>query len=185
MKKLLALFLALVMVFALLVPAVGAEEVQEELPQEEVAVQEAPEGEGAVTNADTTDFAFLVTSDVHGQIYATDYTQPYANSGTYGFGLTRVATYIKQMKAQYGDNIWVTDMGDTIQGTPLTWYNAFYNKEADGDPAIKAFRTIGYDMWVVGNHEFNYGLDILNRQLDYATAASSGSENQLVVSMAN
>lgn len=185
MKKLLALFLALVMVFALLVPAVGAEEVQEELPQEEVAVQEAPEGEGETENADTTDFAFLVTSDLHGQIYATDYTQPYEKSGKYGFGLTRIATYVKQMREKYGNNLYVADMGDTIQGTPLTWYNAFFNKKANGDPAIKAFRTIGYDMWVVGNHEFNYGLEILNRQLDYATSASSGSEKQMTVCVAN
>lgn len=181
MKKLLALFLALVMVFALLVPAVGAEEA----PQEEIVVQEAPEGEGAVTNADTTDFAFLVTSDLHGQIYTTDYTQPYANSGKYGFGLTRIATYVKQMREKYVNNLYVADLGDTIQGTPLTWYNAFYNTATDGDPAIKAFRTIGYDLWVVGNHEFNYGLNILNRQLAYATSDSSGSEKQMTVSMAN
>ncbi len=181
MKKLLALFLALVMVFALLVPAVGAEEA----PQEEIVVQEAPKGEGETKSGETTDFAFLATSDMHGQIYATDYTQPYEKSGTYKRGLTRVATYIKEMRAKYGNNLFVADAGDTIQGTPLTWYNAFFNKEADGDPAIKAFRTIGYDMWVVGNHEFNYGLDILNRQLDYATSASSGSEKQMTVSMAN
>lgn len=181
MKKLLALFLALVMVFALLVPAVGAEEA----PQEEIVVQEAPKGEGETTSGETTDFAFLVTSDLHGQIYATDYTQPYEKSGTYGFGLTRVATYVKQMRQKYGKNLYVADIGDTIQGTPLTWYNAFFNKKADGDPAIKAFRTIGYDMWVVGNHEFNYGLDILNRQLKYATSTPSSLEKQMTVCMAN
>ena len=181
MKKLLALFLALVMVVALLVPAVSAEEVQEDAD----AVAASPLGGETAAGGETVDFAFLATSDMHGQIYATDYTQPYEKSGTYKCGLTRVATYIKEMRAKYGNNLFVADAGDTIQGTPLTWYNAFFNKQADGDPAIKAFRTLGYDLWVVGNHEFNYGLDILNRQLDYATSASSGSEKQMATSMAN
>lgn len=184
MKKLLALFLALVMVFALLVPAVSAEEEPEVLPQEEPVVQAQPEAEGETETGDTTDFVFLVTSDLHGQIYTTDYTQPYEKSGTYSRGLTRVATYIKEMREKYGENVYLADIGDTIQGTPLTWYNAFYGT-ANNDPAIKAFRTIGYDMWVVGNHEFNYGLEILNRQLDYATSASTATEKQLTVSMAN
>ena len=133
---------------------------------------------------ETVDFAFLVTSDLHGQIYATDYSAGYEKSGSYSRGLTRVSSYIKEMRTQYGDNLYVADLGDTIQGAPLTYYYAFNKPEVD-DPAIKAFRTIGYDMWVVGNHEFNYGLDILNRQLAYATSASTGTEKQMTVCMAN
>ena len=64
---------------------------------------------------DTTDFAFLVTSDLHGQIFATDYTVDASQSGTYKRGLTRVSSYIKEMKQAYGDNLYVADMGDTIQ----------------------------------------------------------------------
>ena len=133
---------------------------------------------------ETVDFAFLVTSDLHGQIYATDYSAGYEKSGNYSRGLTRVSSYIKEMRTQYGDNLYVADLGDTIQGAPLTYYYAFNKPEVD-DPAIKAFRTIGYDMWVVGNHEFNYGLDILNRQLAYATSASTATEKQMTVCMAN
>lgn len=132
----------------------------------------------------TSEFAFLVTSDLHGQIYATDYTVDAAESGNYKRGLTRVSSYIKEMRAAYGDNLYVADMGDTVQGAPLTYYYAFNKPEVE-DPAVKAFRTIGYDMWVVGNHEFNYGLKILNRQLDYATSPSTETEKQLTVSMAN
>ena len=136
------------------------------------------------TGDETVDFAFLVTSDLHGQIYATDYSAGYKKSGSYSRGLTRVSSYIKEMRTKYGDNLYVADLGDTIQGAPLTYYYAFNKPEVD-DPAIKAFRTIGYDMWVVGNHEFNYGLDILNRQLAYATSASTATEKQMTVCMAN
>ena len=134
--------------------------------------------------AEPVSFEFLVTSDLHGQIYATDYTAPYEQSGTYKRGLTRVATYIKEHKATYGDNVYTVDMGDTFQGAPLTYYYAF-NKPEEKDPAILAFRTIGYDMWVVGNHEFNYGLEILGRQMAYAVSESTETEQQLTISLAN
>ena len=133
---------------------------------------------------ETIDFSFLVTSDLHGQIYATDYSADVSASGTYGRGLTRVATYIKEQKAVYGDNVYTVDMGDTIQGTPLTYYYAF-NKPESEDPSIKALRTIGYDMWVLGNHEFNYGMNILTRQMNYAMSPSTDTEQQLVICEAN
>ena len=129
-------------------------------------------------------FEFLVTSDLHGQIYATDYTAPYEQSGTYKRGLTRVATYIKEQKEAYGDNVYTVDMGDTFQGAPLTYYYAF-NKPEEKDPAILAFRSIGYDMWLVGNHEFNYGLEILNRQMSYAVSEGDENEQQLTICLAN
>ena len=167
-SRIVSFLLVLCMILSL-IPAVFAEE---STPGKETP----PEG--------TVNFEFLVTSDLHGQIFATDYTVDASKSGTYKRGLTRVSSYIKEQRAKYGDNLYVADMGDTIQGAPLTYYYAFNKPEAD-DPAIKAFRTIGYDMWVVGNHEFNYGLSILNRQLDYATSPSTKTEKQLSVCMAN
>lgn len=164
MKKILSLFLTLAIVIGLFVPAASAE----------------PTTPGATT----TEFAFLVTSDLHGQIYSTDYSAGYEASGTGTTGLTRIATYIKQMRAKYGENLYLADLGDTIQGAPLTYYYAFNKPEAD-DPAMKAFRTLGYDLWVPGNHEFNYGLDILNRQMDYLTSAASGKETPAAIMAAN
>ena len=133
---------------------------------------------------ETVDFAFLVTSDLHGQIYATDYTVAADKAGTYNRGLTRVSSYIKEMRGEYGDNLFVADLGDTIQGAPMTYYYAF-NKLDEAQPAMKAFRTIGYDLWVVGNHEFNYGLKILDKQLDDLTAPATETEKPVDVCMAN
>lgn len=75
MKKILSLFLTLAIVIGLFVPAASAEP--------------------ATPGATTTEFAFLVTSDLHGQIYSTDYSAGYEASGTGTTGLTRIATYIK------------------------------------------------------------------------------------------
>ncbi len=126
---------------------------------------------------------FLVTSDLHGQLYATDYTADYSKSGTYTQGLTVAATYIKEQQAST-ENLFLADLGDTVQGTPLTYYFAFEEDTMD-DPTVKALRTLGYDMWVLGNHEFNYGMNILTEQVDYATSAATETESQVGVSVAN
>lgn len=130
-------------------------------------------------------FAFLVTSDIHGKFFATDYSRPQEESGRGKNGLTRVATYIKEMRKELGEeNIFLADAGDTFQGEPLTYYYAFNQPEVE-DPAVKAFRNLHYDFYVVGNHEFNYGLKILNRQLDYMTAPAKDKEEPVTVSVAN
>ena len=103
----------------------------------------------------------MATSDVHGQVYATDYTADYSASGTHYQGLTRVATFVKQQREAY-ENTFLVDCGDLVQGTPLTYYYAF-NQPQEDDPAMKALRMMGYDMFVPGNHEFNYGMTILQR----------------------
>lgn len=140
MKRFLAIMLALVMVLAL-VPMSFAE------------------GE------DTVEIKVLATSDIHGVFYHTDYT---ATSGQRNQGLTRIATAVKEVR-EANENVLLIDNGDTIQGTPLTYYYAFYQPEVQ-DPAMKALRVMDYDAWVLGNHEFNYGLDILNRQIADAKA---------------
>ena len=137
----------------------------------------------AVETDDTVEILLLDTSDIHGQLYATNYTNDYSQSGTNNQGLTRVATYIKEMRAQY-ENFYLADTGDTIQGTPLTYYFAF-EEDTMPDPTVKAMRTLGYDMWVLGNHEFNYGMDILTEQVDYAIADATEGETPITMSMAN
>jgi 2',3'-cyclic-nucleotide 2'-phosphodiesterase/3'-nucleotidase len=66
----------------------------------------------------------------------------------------------------------VVDNGDAIQGTPLTYYYGLGDGAAsvlDGTathPMANAFNAIGYDAQVVGNHEYNYGLDMLRAYED-------------------
>ena len=166
MKKLLSLFLAICMVISLM-PAVFAADTEESTETTDNAVE----------------ILFLTTSDIHGQLYATDYTSDVSASGTYRQGWTRVATYIKEQRAQY-DNVFLSDAGDTVQGTPLTYYYAFEEDTLD-DPAMKVLRTLDYDMWVLGNHEFNYGMDILMEQVNYVTSEATETEDQVSLIVAN
>ena len=137
----------------------------------------------AVEGDDTVEILLMDTSDIHGQLYATDYTADVSASGTYRQGLTRIASYVKEMRAQY-ENVFLADTGDTIQGTPLTYYFAF-EEDTMEDPTVKALRTMGYDMWVLGNHEFNYGMNILTEQVDYAISEATETETPVTMSMAN
>ena len=131
-------------------------------------------GVGALAEEDAPlfqqDVMVLFTSDVHCGIES--------NFGYAGLAMVRDAY------KNAGYHVLLVDNGDTIQGTPLTYYYAFMKKDVD-DPAMKVMRMMDYDMWVVGNHEFNYGMDILQRQLNYLTSESTETESKVGVSMAN
>lgn len=93
----------------------------------------------------------LSTSDVHGYFQADDFRRPLINDG---FGLTRVASVIDQLRTEHATI--VIENGDFIQGSPLTSYIEKQAPEADGIYHELA-SAIGYDVRVLGNHEFNYG----------------------------
>ena len=60
------------------------------------------------------------------------------------------------------------DNGDIIQGSPMGDYVAYAHGMPDGyvHPIIRAMNTLGYACsQTLGNHEFNYGLEILDRAM--------------------
>ncbi len=97
----------------------------------------------------------LSTTDVHGHIEPLDY---YSGKPAQ-LGLAKIATLVRRVRAEQ-PNVLLFDSGDTIQGTPLAYY--FARKDTDKpNPMILAMNAMGYDAAAVGNHEFNFGLDIL------------------------
>lgn len=98
--------------------------------------------------------SLLVTSDIHGYIYPTNYSDHVEQN----FGLAKLSTLIEQKRKE--TNVILLDNGDLIQGSPLTFYHAKYQKEAE-NPLIKVVNHLGYTASVFGNHEFNYGLPYL------------------------
>ncbi len=123
----------------------------------------------AQADADSIDLTLLGTTDVHGHIYNWDYfaNAEYSKQADV-LGLTRVSSYVSDVRDEVGaESVVVMDSGDVIQGTPLTYYYGYGDgREAvlageDEHPMSQAFRHIGYDTLGIGNHEFNYGLDML------------------------
>jgi 2',3'-cyclic-nucleotide 2'-phosphodiesterase/3'-nucleotidase len=108
----------------------------------------------------------LGTTDLHGNVYNWDYfkNKEFDNSAHDDIGLAKVATLIKGVRAdRKGEPLLTLDAGDTIQGTPLAYYYA--KKEPIGPgvvhPMARAMNLVGYDAAALGNHEFNYGIDLL------------------------
>ena len=99
----------------------------------------------------------LSTTDLHGNIYPIDYNTNKPDAR----GLARVATIIKQCRTE-NTNLLLFDSGDTIQGTPLAFYHAKIDNKPP-DPMMSVMNAIGYDAMAVGNHEFEFGLDKLNK----------------------
>lgn len=102
----------------------------------------------------TASCKLLITSDIHGHIFPTDY----CGDEELNLGLAKVATLIKQERELHPELLLI-DNGDLIQGTPLSTYAL--KQKSDIHPAILALNELGYDAAVFGNHEFNYGLDTL------------------------
>jgi 2',3'-cyclic-nucleotide 2'-phosphodiesterase (5'-nucleotidase family) len=97
----------------------------------------------------------LGTTDIHGNILPEDY---YANRGA-NRGLAKIETLVRQVRADE-PNVLLLDSGDTIEGTPLAYY--FARKDtAQPNPTIAVMNAMGYDAAACGNHEFNFGLDVL------------------------
>ncbi|MFF2754530.1 bifunctional metallophosphatase/5'-nucleotidase [Psychrobacillus sp. NPDC058041] len=98
----------------------------------------------------------LQTSDIHGSVYPINY----GNNEKANLGFGKLATKIKQERS-LDDQLILIDNGDLIQGTPLTYYYVQFLKDKQ-NPMIQLLNHMSYDAAIIGNHEFNYGMDVLN-----------------------
>jgi 5'-nucleotidase / UDP-sugar diphosphatase len=108
----------------------------------------APLTNAGVTDADTVTISILHTTDLHGHILPTfDYN---GNPDLGGFA--RCATQIRRWRRRNPNSILI-DVGDVYQGTDVS----FQNK---GELMIDLFNHLKYDAWIVGNHEFDWGIEV-------------------------
>ncbi|MET8943462.1 5'-nucleotidase C-terminal domain-containing protein [Streptomyces sp. NPDC004542] len=110
------------------------------------------------------------TTDLHGHVFNWDYFKDaeYADKAGNAVGLARISTLVNRVREERGRcNTLLLDAGDTIQGTPLTYYYAKVDpitaKGGPVHPMAQAMNAIGYDAAALGNHEFNYGIETLRR----------------------
>ncbi|WP_405766835.1 bifunctional metallophosphatase/5'-nucleotidase [Streptomyces sp. NBC_01538] len=110
------------------------------------------------------------TTDLHGHVFNWDYFKnaEYSDAKGNAQGLARISTLVEQVRREKGRcNTLLLDAGDTIQGTPLTYYYAKVDpitaKGGPVHPMAQAMNAIGYDAVALGNHEFNYGIETLRK----------------------
>jgi len=100
-----------------------------------------------------TTFRILVTNDVHGHVLPINY----ANNQKTDYGLALISTIINDKRNK---NTAVIELGDILQGSPMMYYHQL-NRTKYTNPVADALNLIGYDYFIPGNHDFNYGLDYL------------------------
>lgn len=96
---------------------------------------------------DAVTISILHTTDLHGHILPTVDYNDHPDLG----GLARCATQIRQWRRANPNSI-LLDIGDVYQGTEL-------GLRTRGATMIRCFNALAYDAWVVGNHEFDWGLE--------------------------
>ncbi|WP_342561031.1 5'-nucleotidase C-terminal domain-containing protein [Paenibacillus sp. FSL R7-0345] len=100
----------------------------------------------------------IATSDVHGNLWGYRYED---GLDTTNDGLARVASYVRELR-QSGAEVLLIDNGDVFQGNMLT--DDVYNKRPDVvHPVSVALNSMGYAAMTLGNHEFNFGLGLIER----------------------
>ena len=90
---------------------------------------------------DVEDINILFTTDVHCEI---DDNMGYTSFKAYKNDLLKKDKYVTTI-----------DNGDSIQG-------GFVGAVSKGDYIIDIMNEVGYDIWTLGNHEFDYGMDVLS-----------------------
>ena len=114
----------------------------------------------AASDKDDIILTILHTNDVHSRI------EPFPMDGGKNQGLGGVAArskLIKEIRATH-PNVLLLDAGDIWQGTP---YFNFFN----GSVEYQLMNEMGYDAATLGNHDFDIGLEGLQKQLPNAKFA--------------
>ena len=115
--------------------------------------------------AATVDLRIIETTDLHGNMMNFDY---FKDQPVDTFGLVKTANLIHQTRSEVKNSVLV-DNGDLIQGSPMADYALNKGlKEGDIHPVYKAMNTLNYVVGNIGNHEFNFGLDYLQKSLSGA-----------------
>ena len=121
----------------------------------------------AALEPDTVCISILHTTDLHGHILPTSDYDGTADRG----GLARCVTQIRRWRRQNPNSILV-DVGDVYQGTEVS----FRNK---GELMIDLFNHLKYDAWVIGNHEFDWGIEPFTNALQKSAMPVLGANTKL------
>lgn len=110
---------------------------------------------------DSHELVIMGTTDVHSYIMPYDYLKDAENQK---IGLSKTAALVEQKRVEYPNTL-LLDAGDAIQGSMLAYFEAVVEplKEGEVHSTVQTMNLMGYDVAVVGNHEFDFGLDFLKR----------------------
>jgi 2',3'-cyclic-nucleotide 2'-phosphodiesterase/3'-nucleotidase len=111
----------------------------------------------AALDSDTVCISILHTTDLHGHILP---TSDYGGNPDRG-GLARCITQIRRWQQENANSILI-DVGDVYQGTDI-------GLRSKGELMIDLFNYLKYDAWIIGNHEFDWGIEPFEQILQRST----------------
>ena len=94
-----------------------------------------------------TKLVILHTNDMHGYMQASDTC----------LGIVAVAQ-LKKDYQQQGYDVLLMDAGDYLQGSSFASFT-------QGESVVEVMNAAGYDVAALGNHEFDYGSDVLEKRI--------------------
>ena len=151
-KKFTALAVATSMIFGVATPLTTVKATENLAPENLEKKEESTlEKEGDIT------IQILGTSDLHGRFMNYEYARNQKSDG----GLNQISTLVNEARNENPNTI-VVDNGDTIQGN----FNHLFKNGPN--PMVMGMNAIGYDVFSLGNHEFNYGMENLNNVVSQA-----------------
>jgi len=110
-------------------------------------------------------FCILHTNDMHSELIphspAVDYDPEKEGSAIGGFArLATAVDEIRESKMREGEPVLLFDAGDFLGGSAFAWL-ALSGYAAE----LTIMQKMGYDAVVIGNHEYDYGPDVLAQYL--------------------
>ncbi len=110
-----------------------------------------------------THLTILHTNDWHGYAFAR------SEDGQPSGGVAACAAEINRIRDAQPDNVLVLDAGDLLSGHAAVRFEA---EGIRGLPFVELWDRIGYDAWVVGNHDLDHGGKNLRRLIHHIHAAT-------------
>lgn len=102
----------------------------------------------------------MTTTDVHGYLMPWDYN---TDSADPQYSMLKAASLVDSIRSSDTHTL-LLDAGDWLQGNPFAEYFAKTDTTGAQYPFLTVADAMQYDAIVLGNHEFNFGLEYLNRQ---------------------
>lgn len=99
----------------------------------------------------------LATADMHGRIYPYEYATDSVNEKA---GYAKAKTLVDQERKS-NPNLILMDVGDAVQDNSAELFN-----DLDTHPIVQSMNYMNYDIWSVGNHEFNFEKEFIVRNIN-------------------